>query len=135
MNSETFAPRELCENLQAMGCKTESPFYYVWTEGGSVGALVYGIEKPEPQEVFEGKIMVSIPAFTQNDFTGATQQADDNCKIVWPGFHTYEAEIISKSLGYAPPSYLDWYQRKHGMLDFNREKENWHQYLERTMRK
>lgn len=71
-----FFPRELCEHLAAMGCKSESGFYYKTFENGKImpgfGICFSGVGcKQHP------------PAFSQNDFTGCHSQARENAKIVW----------------------------------------------------
>lgn len=131
MNAEQFAPRELCERLQKLGCMTESGFY--WQKGweGQRDLLVY--RNPDCSlctfEPFQDKF---VPAFFQNDFTGATEQADDNLKKALsirtevtieenkPLLDTIRSQVVI--------------QAKHILIDCHKKGFVWWQYLERTMK-
>lgn len=133
MNQDQFAPRDLCERLQKTGCKSESGFYWFEIQSCVLSPSVWEVRfgKKERPDFWTGSRYV--PAFVQNDFTGATGRADENCMIVWPTKRQYKR-----------PSLLDlgcdliipvWEARKLEMIRCHQmgRKELWHQYLERTM--
>lgn len=116
-----FAPLPLCKKLVELGCKSESPFVYAESKaspGMWVGPCF--IEKIGYQFPRNTKL---CPAFTQNDFTGATVQAGKNCSKVW----REEIEIIG---GVEIPNTIQ--EKRIAMINLKREL--WHQFLERTMK-
>lgn len=137
-----FAPRELCENIQAMGCKSESGFY--WTQTKDRYELLNKSDAWNLAYWRDGldKINLEIMAFIQNDFTGATKQAQENCKIVW---HSTLLRVESKefegslygegfTVGFmtGPSFKIHPYMmiRCHVTTE-----EFWWQYIQRTMKK
>lgn len=118
-----FAPRELCEKLEAMGCKSDSAFYYSGNKDFSEEWIVL------PRVCFAREdLPFKTQAFTQNDFTGATEQARKNAEIVWP-------DILDPSSEDADGNYTEVLEQpskelRHAMID----SDNWVEYLERTMR-
>ncbi len=101
-----FAPKSLCEQLQKMGCVSESRHWYF--ENGTHGYVEYNYASA----ISEGH----TPLFFQNDFTGATSLADENCKKVWgEGFQ--------------------WMINKTDMIQCHTlHHELWFDFLKRTMR-
>lgn len=134
------APRELCEKLQAMGCVSESG--WGWPDNM--------LEEKSP--VYLGRYAPGdIQAFFQNDFTGATERADENCKIVWPGdFKKTYSKIPDGLIIFAEMEKVEscwpceWKMFKSLMIECHRERdrvkfvekgEAWFEFLERTMKK
>lgn len=130
------APRELCEKLAAMGCKTESQM--LWRKEVGLFFLLR----------IEWKNDDDVPAFFQNDFTGATEQADENCKKAF-GEQTHDDSFGKSRCPYCKAEMrLDaedgrdycWLYLKRQMIECHRinyhhnKAEKWWQYIERTMR-
>ena len=106
-----FAPKDLCEKLVKMGCRT-SGFYH------------YGGDQMKRQWLgVDGGITYSenVSAFTLEDFVANTEQAKENAKIVW------NEEL--KSYGLPPPTINHEYYR-HLLID---APDPW-KFLEETMR-
>lgn len=89
-----FFPRELCERLQAMGCKSESG--YCW----GVYRLGYSKESEDWRPLYtkldsffqipeivdphwKHYSLEFLSCFSQNDFTGCHAQAHENARLVW----------------------------------------------------
>jgi len=92
-----YAPRELCEKLQKMGCKSEN-----WP------SHTYMLFKPTKNETADERwrdsddfcnseisptdsmrlsgyrLYKELPKFSQNDFTGCHEQAMKNAKLIFP---------------------------------------------------
>lgn len=64
-----FIDKKTCEKLLALGCKSESGFYYNYYDGGECTNPVR--DKREVQ------------AFTPYDFLSDSKQAFENCRIVF----------------------------------------------------
>ena len=121
-----YAPKELCARLEKMGCKSNSGYRYD-VEDRLGNTYIYG----------EGV----VEAFEQNDFTGATEQARENSRIVFDP----ENFMRCKECGYEG---ADWshrckgentrivsvlWHRRHSMIENTDGK--WFDYLERKMNK
>ena len=112
-----FCPKDLCEKLVALGCKSISCAYWV--------------EKSWGDDIEHGKqgMPFDVPAFTLEDFVANTEQAKENARNVWgTGIRGYsvpnDAFTIIKWL---EPS--DW--NRHQMID---APDPW-KFLSETMRK
>lgn len=79
-----FFPRELCERLEKLGCKSESGYWWIKNYDGTWRT------KPEYRSLLRVYSPASkgfyVPAYYQNDFTGCSEQARENAKIRW-GYH------------------------------------------------
>lgn len=121
------APRELCEKLQAMGCVGESDFFY----------------DPETSEICWGPSDKSnleigfIQVYFQNDFTGATERAEENSRKAWgersiflsfKNDYDREQDVEVKIFF---PAYIT---HRMNIIGCHLGGEEWFQYLERTMR-
>ena len=146
------APRELCEILQKMGCVSESSdmggFYWTFFE---IRTPQWDIEyfNPEDPESYS-KIQCynifklnAIPVFFQNDFTGATELANENSHIVFEGpfvcalcFEGTEDKKCSCVLRYSSDVWVHWipfHQAKRiQMIELRQER--WFEFLKRTMK-
>ena len=116
-----FFPRELCEKLQKLGCKSESESFYIC-----------------------GKVhdrQSDIQMFSQNDLTGCHPQARENAKIVWGDGKQFYCPCCEQS---EPPyesqehngneedcfNYKLFYYHRHVMIDAPDAEE----YLKETMK-
>lgn len=117
-----FAPKELCEKLQAMGCKSESDF--IWAPQKSpAGSIDYIL-------IYRFGESSMTAALTQNDFTGATDQARQNAKIVW-GESSYNGVKYLTDDNYSTDCMTNVESHRHAMID----SKDWVKYLEQTMKK
>lgn len=114
---ERFAPKDLCEKLQKMGCVSESGFY--WTRFGIIHEKDLG-DAPERRHAY---------AFDQNDFTGSTWRARQNSEIAW----TEEPTNYIETVGFDCRLY-NWEFRRVEMIFISPREEYWWHYLQRTMR-
>lgn len=72
-----FFPRELCEKLEKIGCKSESENFYV-----PAHVSTHPLYNLELEYVNKEDLEKSIPAFYQNDITGCHEQARENMNLI-----------------------------------------------------
>lgn len=120
-----FAPLSLCKKLVALGCKSESMACWVIENYGADKAISYISLSGVVPGAIDGEVVV---AFSQNDFTGATEQAVENAKKVWPKISNLSNP--RKSKGYMVNAFA---LQRNAMLYCYKKNELWHQFLERTM--
>lgn len=80
-----FFPRELCEKLEKIGCKSESDFFYRERRsvlGEWIWESIPQIGRPHNEYGVGPQYGSLIPAFYQNDFTGCHEQAWGNMKMI-----------------------------------------------------
>lgn len=125
-----FAPKELCEKLQSLGCTTDS--YMIWVSDAVLQTPVLTHSANLTYlECCGGKFLAV--AFYQNDFTGADVEADENCKKVW-GEQMVLGHLPEFGHGTSPSFYADaWAFHRHVLLEIHRNDMVWWEYLERTM--
>jgi len=76
-----FAPRELCEKLEKLGCKSENDFVYVCGKKLKNKVVIDAwILFLKDSAIYMDR---KITAFSQNDFTGCHKKARENAKLVW----------------------------------------------------
>jgi hypothetical protein len=68
-----FFPRELCEKLEKLGCKSETEMFWALSPINTwqIFDSAYVADDPAP-----------VPAFYQNDFTGCHLEAWGNMKVL-----------------------------------------------------
>ncbi len=149
------APREICQKLMRLGCGGDMRSFWVKKDG----ELIVWVS-PVPLNFFnlpEEHRLSNVQVFFQNDFTGATEQADDNLKILFgndshisfnDSFYGRICKICRAYLdgedaraGYEDDRGACWEFMKRQLIQthrisYRREKaEIWWQYLERTMKR
>ena len=116
----TFADRKLSRQLFELGCKSESEKGYRGDDEGDVQAKYYW------------EVHVNIPAFHSSDFLAPTEQARENCRILFPkGWTAYVAgqwAEVDESYRYqsrTPFVMEKWSHSQHKLLDLPDEKSFW----------
>lgn len=77
-----FLPKNICEKLVKIGCKTDGFAYYGSPPNFPNGVILYKKDF-QPDDYLEN-IPYLIPAFTLEDFVGTHEQAKENRKIIFP---------------------------------------------------
>ena len=120
------ASREFSEKLQKMGCVSQSTYYWFRDNTDGIDKIT-NLPRDFMISISGGKVDdPNIRVFEQNDFTGATEQARENARIVWGA--AAEGNDVAENIRY---KYGSTYHR-HSMIDHTATP--WWQYIERTMR-
>jgi hypothetical protein len=99
-----FFSKDLSDKLTKLGCKSESEFHF------ALGSPMRGLF--HANECQMRSLYIEHSAFTESDFLGTSEQAKENCRLVWGGEET--GSDYNNFFGHNVTAH--WHHR-HAMLD------------------